>query len=624
MCGIGGFIGPYDPSIGEAMLAAMPHRGPDGTGSWADPDSGIHLVHRRLAIVDVATGSQPMWDETGQIGIVFNGEIYNHVDLRQRLVAAGHRFQSDHSDTEVVIQGYKAWGTAVVDQMNGMWAFAIIDRRANKLFLSRDRFGEKPLYFCRQGNLFAFGSELRVVLTHPRIRPAVSALSIQKYFAHGYLPAPNTIYKAVEQLPAGHSAVYDIASRTLSISRYWSLVIDPKEPASDERATEEYGAAIRNLLGRSVRDRMVADVPVGVLLSGGVDSSAVAYFAAQSDNAITTFNIGFDEKSFDESSYAKEVANLVGAKHHVDQLSLEQARQLLPELLDRLDEPLADASLLPCYLLFRHVRRHMKVALGGDGSDELFAGYDTFRALHWAKFYEALVPAPLRKPIRHVVGMLPVSHRNMSLDFKIKRTLRGLDYRPNMWNAAWLGPLAPQEIDDLMTERFDQEEIYSEALAAWTECPQGNIVDKTIQFYINLYLQNDILAKVDRSSMMHSVECRAPFLDLDLVDYVRRIPSRFKIHRGRTKHILKAALAPLLPDHILNRPKKGFGVPIGKWFLDGKLRMDDSQLLSAFIDTHHFDRLGQEHRQKAADHRAVLWAGLVLNHFLADPAHVRP
>ncbi|HEX7766451.1 MAG TPA: asparagine synthase (glutamine-hydrolyzing), partial [Nitrospira sp.] len=357
MCGIGGFVGPYDPSIAEAMLAAMPHRGPDGTGVWNDPEKGIHLVHRRLAIVDVATGSQPMWDETGQIGIVFNGEIYNHVELRQQLINAGHRFQTDHSDTEVVIQGYKAWGTAVVDHMNGMWAFAIIDRRSNRLFLSRDRFGEKPLYFCRQDNLFAFGSELRVMLAHPRIRSDISALSIQKYFAHGYLPAPNTIYQGIEQLPAGHSAVYDIGTRSLRVTRYWSLMIDPQEPVSDERAEAEYGEAIRDLLGRSVRQRMVADVPVGILLSGGVDSSAVAYFAAQSDNAITTFNIGFDEKSFDESSYAQEVADLVGAKHYVDQLSLEQACQLLPELLDRLDEPLADASLLPCYLLFRHVRR---------------------------------------------------------------------------------------------------------------------------------------------------------------------------------------------------------------------------------------------------------------------------
>ncbi|MDY0884061.1 asparagine synthase (glutamine-hydrolyzing) [Dongia soli] len=623
MCGIGGFIGNHAPAVAEAMAAVMPHRGPDGIGLWIDPDQGIHLVHRRLSIVDLGTGNQPMWDETGEIGIVFNGEIYNHTELRQRLIAAGHVFRTDHSDTEVVIQGYKAWGPDVVEQLNGMWAFAILDRRRGQLFLSRDRFGEKPLYFHRRDGLFAFGSELRVLLAHPAIRPATSPLAVQKYFAHGYLPAPHTIYQGIEQLPAGHSAIYDLAQKSLRVSRYWSLVIDPQEPASPDRAEAQYGEAIRELLGRSVRQRMVADVPVGILLSGGVDSSAIAYFASRGSEPITSFNIGFEEKSFDESSYAREVAQLTGARHIVERLSLSQASHLLPELLDRLDEPLADASLLPCYLLFRHVGRHMKVALGGDGGDELFAGYDTFRALRWAKLYESVVPRPLRRPIRLVAGMLPVSHRNMSLDFKIKRTLRGLDYNRNMWNAAWLGPLSPQELGELMTQRIDLDEVYSEALSAWNACPQENLVDKTMQFYVNLYLQNDILTKVDRSSMMHSVECRAPFLDLDLVNYVRRIPSRFKLRGDRTKHILKVALEPLLPDHILNRPKKGFGVPIGKWFADGELSADSSSVLHSYLDCNHFAQLAKEHRQEAADHRAVLWAGLVLDRYLSRPTRMR-
>ncbi len=623
MCGIGGFVGGHDPSVAAAMLAVMPHRGPDGTGTWIDPALGIHLVHRRLAIVDVGTGIQPMWDETGEIGIVFNGEIYNHVELRQRLVDAGHIFRTDHSDTEVVIQGYKAWGMSVVDHLNGMWAFALLDRRRGLIFLSRDRFGEKPLYLYQRDGLFAFGSELRVLLAHPAIRPVVSPLSVQKYFAHGYLPAPHTIYEGVEQLPAGHSAVFDLAQKTLRISRYWSLIIDPQEPAAPERAEAEYGQAIRDLLGRSVQQRMVADVPVGILLSGGVDSSAIAYFASRGSSEITSFNIGFEEKSFDESSYAQEIAELTGAQHIVEHLSLNQASHLLPELLDRLDEPLADASLLPCYLLFRHVGRHMKVALGGDGGDELFAGYDTFRALRWAKLYETLVPRRLRRPIRLVAGMLPVSHRNMSLDFKIKRTLRGLDYSRNMWNAAWLGPLSPEELVDLMNQRVDMDEVYSEALSAWAACPQDNLVDKTMQFYVNLYLQNDILTKVDRSSMMHSVECRAPFLDLDLVNYIRRIPSRFKLRGGRTKHILKVALAPLLPDHILNRPKKGFGVPIGKWLADGQLSADSSSALHSYLDGSRFGHLATEHQHEAADHRAVLWAGLVLDRFLSRPTQMR-
>src|SRR5260221_1654643 len=576
MCGIGGFIGAYDTTVAEAMLAAMPHRGPDGTGIWSDVESGVHLVHRRLAIVDVATGQQPMWDESGEIGIVFNGEIYNHQALRRQLTALGHHFATDHSDTEVISQGYKAGGSAVVDRLNGMWAFALLDRRQKQLLLSRDRFGEKPLYWYRGDGVFAFGSELRVLLAHPQIQPAISRLAVQKYFAYGYIPSPQTIYAGIEQLPAGHSALYDRSSHTIRVSRYWSFVLDPQEPHRAAAAEAEYSAGIRDLLAASVEQRMVADVPVGLLLSGGIDSSAVTYFAAKTSQQITSFSIGFAEQSFDESTYAEMMARLIGSRHVVDQLSLTQADRLLPELLARLDEPMADASLLPCYLLFRHVGKHMKVALGGDGSDELFAGYDTFRALRWAKLYNSTVPQRLRHPLRLIAGMLPVSHRNMSLDFKIKRALRGLDYPQPLWNSAWLGPLAPAELSDLLRGPLDPEEVYSDAYAAWNACPQDDLVDKTMQFYVELYLQSDILTKVDRASMMHSVECRAPFLDLDLVNYIRRIPSRYKLHKGRTKHILKQALQDILPNDIIERPKKGFGVPVGKWLVEGAIAPDVS------------------------------------------------
>jgi asparagine synthase (glutamine-hydrolysing) len=614
MCGIGGFVGTPNPGIAEAMLAVMPHRGPDGTGLWHDGQSGVHLVHRRLAIVDVATGQQPMWDAAGEIGIVFNGEIYNHQILRQELIARGHQFITDHSDTEVIIQGYKAWGAAVVDHLNGMWAFAIFDRRQNRLFLSRDRFGEKPLYWHKGENVFAFGSELRVLLAHPQIRPSIARLSVQKYFAYGYIPAPATIYSGIEQLPAGQSLFFDLATRTIRRERYWSFVLDPQESSRTSEA--EYANGIREHLSRSVAQRMVADVPVGLLLSGGVDSSAVTYFAAKASQQVTSFSIGFDEQSFDESHYAGIVAKLTGSHHIVDQLSLSQADRLLPELLARLDEPMADSSLLPCYLLFRHVGHHMKVALGGDGSDELFAGYDTFRALRWAKLYNTAVPRRLRHPLRMVAGMLPVSHRNMSLDFKIKRALRGLDYPQPLWNSAWLGPLAPAELTEIMRGPMDMEEIYSEAYAAWTACQQDNLVDKTMQFYVELYLQSDILTKVDRASMMHSVECRAPFLDLDLVNYIRRIPSRYKLRHGRTKHVLKLALKGILPDDIIDRPKKGFGVPIGKWLADGAIAPDIKGDLRNYVDPARFQQLVDDHRAGRADHRAALWAGLVLGEFL--------
>jgi asparagine synthase (glutamine-hydrolysing) len=321
--------------------------------------------------------------------------------------------------------------------------------------------------------------------------------------------------------------------------------------------------------------------------------------------------MGFEEPSFDESEHARRVAALFGTDHHADRLSLEQAVAILPEIAARLDEPLGDNSLLPTYLLSGSTRRHVTVALGGDGGDELFAGYDPFRALQQAERYRRLTPRPVHQAIRMLAARLPVSHRNMSFDFKVKRFLRGMDYPPKLWLPFWMAPLEPAEIAELFHEPADPEEIFAEAIAAWESPGPPDLVSRAIQFYVKIYLQDDILVKIDRASMLHGLEVRAPFLDIELVDFVRKIPSAWKYRGGVTKYILKKALEPLLPPEVLHRKKKGFGAPVGAWLQTGRLDFD-SGVWPPGLDEGFLRTQLAEHRSGRADHRALLWNAWML------------
>jgi asparagine synthase (glutamine-hydrolysing) len=349
-------------------------------------------------------------------------------------------------------------------------------------------------------------------------------------------------------------------------------------------------------------------VPVGCFLSGGIDSSIVTALAMRhaGQQRLKAFSIGFEEASFDETRYARLVAQHVGADHQVETLSVQRALDILPDLAARLDEPIADSSILPTYLLCRHAREQVTVALGGDGADELLAGYDPFRALRYARWYETLVPKPLHRGVSAAIARLPVSHRYMSLDFRLKRTLRGLDHPAHLWLPVWMAPLAPSELDALFRAPVDLEDVYSEAIEAWDSCPTTDPIERTIAFYIKLYLQDDILVKVDRASMLHSLEVRAPFLDIELVDFLRRLPARMKLRGSTSKWILRRCAESLLPREVLTRSKQGFGVPIGQWFRDGALRGGGS-FNSAFRDA----RLA-EHIARGSDQRAYLWSDLVL------------
>ncbi len=618
MCGIAGFSGSGDRGVLERMTDAIRHRGPDAAGHWVDEKLGLYLGHRRLSIVDLAGGAQPMWTADGEHGVIFNGEIYNHAELRSELKQAGCVFVTDHSDTEVLLHGYRTWGDAFVERLNGMWAFVLYDKARGRLFGSRDRFGKKPLYYFHEHGTFGWASELPSLLQHPDAPRSISSLSLQKYFAYCYVPAPRSIYERVRKLPGGHSFSYELAGDELRVWRWWEYVLetDPRLLA-DDKAVDDIAHELRAKLEAAVQRRLMSDVPLGIFLSGGVDSSAVAAFAAKHVPAgqLSTFSIGFNEATFDESEYAALVAEQLGTQHHHQVLDLDGAVSLLPELVSRLDEPLGDGSLLPTYLLSRFTREKVTVALGGDGGDELFAGYDPFRALQKAERYAKFVPKPVHLAVRLLASRLPVSHANISLDFKVKRTLMGLSYPPPYWNAVWMSALEPSELPELFLEPVPIEELYSESIEAWDRCQQRNVVDRSLQWWTNLYLQDGILAKVDRASMLCSLEARSPFLDVEVADLARRIPWQLKLRNGQTKWILKHALRGVIPDRIIDRPKKGFGMPVGRWLREGRFDFDHEQP-QPHVKTGFAERRVQAHLSGKSNERLFLWCYWLLGRWI--------
>jgi asparagine synthase (glutamine-hydrolysing) len=615
MCGLAGFVGRGSRADLLSMAAALEHRGPDGQGVFIDDAQRVFLAHRRLAIIDIAGGHQPMWNEDHQVGVIYNGEIYNHAALRAELTAKGHVFRSDHSDTEVLVHGYEEWGEGLPARLNGMFAFAILDRPRRRLFLARDRFGEKPLYYCQGKDFFGFASELSALACHPACDRRLDERSLQKLFAYGYLPAPHALYRGSRKLPGGSSLTYDLEQGTMVIVPYWRFRLQPDESLGDRHEpalVEELTA----LLSQAVRRRLISDVPLGVFLSGGIDSSTALAMAVQHRPAalLKTFTIGFTEPSFDETPFAQAVASAFGTAHQVRQLDLESARGLIPRVLGRLDEPFADPSILPTYLLSAFTREQVTVALSGDGGDELFAGYDPFKALGPARWYRQLVPRRLHDGARRIVDFLPISARNMSLDFKLRRGLAGVSYPPAVWNPVWMAPLEPRELEDLFDAPVRYEDVYDEAIALWERDPSKSDVDRTLEFFTTFYLQDDILFKADRAAMMSSLETRAIFLDNDLVDFCCKLPHRFKIKNGQRKYLLKKAMARYLPADILARPKKGFGIPLAKWLRE--LSPPEGSVLT--LRPTAVARRWQQHRSGAADHRLFLWTWLALQHCLAS------
>jgi asparagine synthase (glutamine-hydrolysing) len=591
------------------MTLALGHRGPDDEGYFVHEYGdgvGVGLGFRRLAIIDLETGNQPLTNESGSLRLVFNGEIYNFRELRRELEGRGHRFATN-TDTEVLVHLYEDLGARSLERLNGMFAFALWDAERRELVLGRDRFGKKPLYYAALDRSLLFASELKALLEHPACPTRLDLDSLARYLALEYVPTPRSIFAGVNKLPGG--CVLRWRDGRASVEPYWDLSFGADDaPRSDEEYVDEFRARFRE----AVRRRLVSDVPLGAFLSGGVDSSSVVAMMVDAlpPTAVKTFTIGFDEPSFDESEHARRVAAHFGTDHHEEVFTSRTLVDLLPTIVEFLDEPFADASVLPTYLLSHFTRQHVTVALGGDGSDELLAGYPTFPADRMAAAYR--VPRLLHdKFLAPVVDRLPVSTSNFSFDFKAKRFLRGATLPPEVRHPTWLGSFTPEEQGALLGG--DPRDPYEEQRRAFAAAPTNHRVERLVYLYAKTYLQDDILVKVDRASMACSLEVRAPFLDVELVEFLGGVPPRLKLRGWSTKRLLKRAMAGMLPTGIAARRKKGFGIPIAGWFKH-ELRealqdeLAESRLREQGIfEPGEVQRLLAEHLAGRRDHRKPLW-----------------
>ncbi len=613
MCGIAGYTGNEITGVLAEMSGTLVHRGPDALGAYNQ--GRIHLAHRRLSIIDLAQGAQPMQTPDGDLCIIFNGEIYNHQTLRKELEDLGHKFQTDHSDTEVLLYAWREWGEKLVARLNGMWAFCIYDKQASKLFFSRDRYGQKPLYYSIIDGEIIFASELTALRRHPGIKAETDILSLKKYFAYAFVPAPRTIFKNISKLPAAHNMIFDLTTSEHKIWRYWDYVIEPftSIPKNPEL---EWGEELRTRLSEAVKLRMISDVELGVLLSGGIDSSCIAAFAVRHAREVKTFSIGFDEDTYDESPYARQVSEYLGTTHYESRLSREEARKLSPEILKQVDEPFADDSLIPTWMVCREARKKVTVALGGDGGDELFCGYLPFKVWKWARRYNIYLPRPVHRVVEHFINKLSSSRKYMSTPMKLKRFFRASGYNMKVWVPAIMAPLGFSDICDLFSDQsLTLDELYSEAIEAWDDCASEYPADRMTQYYIRLYLQNEILTKGDRASMLNSLELRCPFLDVNVADFARRIPANYRYRQGQTKYLLKKSLEPLLPSDILYRGKQGFSPPTAEWFRNKELSFTFSGRDATIDSKDFFSKMSAQHNSYECDHTRYLWSEYMLDNF---------
>ncbi|MGH7331622.1 MAG: asparagine synthase (glutamine-hydrolyzing), partial [Candidatus Rokuibacteriota bacterium] len=586
-------------------------------------DEGLHvdgpvaLGHRRLQIIDLATGHQPMTNETGTIHAMLNGEIYNFRGLTETLRARGHCFTT-RSDTEVIVHAYEEYGEECLAHFNGMFAFVLWDAEHQTLFIARDRMGEKPLYYAERNGWFVFGSELRALLAHPEIGRELDLRGFSRYLTSGYLPDPHTILEGVFKLPPGHFLT--VTSGKTRVSCYWDIPFEPFRPAGRRPPSPEAWAdALWNSLCASVRHRLVSDVPVGIFLSGGLDSSAVtaAAVAVAPGQRFKSFSIGFEEPSYNEERFACAVADRLGTEHHQFMFTAAEAATLLPRLGTLLDEPLADPAFLPTIHLARHTREAVTVALSGDGGDELLCGYPTFLAVQPLRWMSHLPSGALRTAARVVDG-LPTSSRYGSPSFLLKQFFRGALHSPDIAIQVMMGGLTPGEQQRLLSRAVRDAcasfNPYEDVAGIMAGAPSADPISRLIYHHCKLYLAGQTLVKMDRGTMACGVEVRAPFLDPALVELACAMPPALKVRGWTTKYVLKRALAGRLPEVILARRKQGFGVPIAQW-LRGPLRPMLEATLGAerlrrggLLDPEVVARLVSEHVSHQRDHRKVLWS----------------
>lgn len=615
MCGIVGFTtfksGPADADgLVRRMAECLRPRGPDGEGYFND--GSVALGHRRLSIIDLDGGAQPLAIDGGRFQIVYNGELYNYIELREDLRRRGYTFATQ-SDTEVLLRQLAADGIEGLQRLNGMYAFAVWDRERRELLLARDRVGIKPLYYCVAGGELVFGSELKALLKHPAVQRRVSPLSVSKYLSFGYIPAPHTIFDGVHKLEPGHWLRF--GEQGLQKGAYWDIPLEDNpisEGTVDERA-DELLAILRDAVVKHLR----SDVPVGVFLSGGIDSSTVTALAAQAvPGRLHTFSVGFEESSYDESPYARMVAERYGTEHHHEVLSLRRAVDLLPTVMQTLDEPFGDASILPTYLLSQFTARHVKVVLGGDGGDELFAGYPSFQA-HVAMEKLSVLPIMWRDALIRLARRIPVSHRYASVDFLVQQFFKGAGISPEIRFFLWMGPFGNEQKRQVLSAGTQasllRENAFEDVLNHVRQSGLVSDFERILYLCMKLYLQDGILVKVDRASMANSLEVRVPLLDHALVEYASRIQSAYKLKGLTTKYILKRAVRDLLPRAVIKRRKAGFMIPLAAW-LSRDLRpmvedycSPDALARDGFFNPQGVRRLLDEHFSETRDHRKAIW-----------------
>jgi asparagine synthase (glutamine-hydrolysing) len=615
MCGIAGFTtfasAPSDrDAVIRSMTAAVRHRGPDGEGYFQD--SSVLLGQCRLAVIDLPGGRQPMPDRGDRYQILYNGEVYNYLELRKELEDRGHVFKT-RSDTEVVLEWLACDGVAALRQFNGMFALALWDRAERKLLLARDRIGIKPLFYCFHGPDIIFASELKALLRHPSVSRQIDPESVDKYFTYGYVPAPHTIYAGIFKLEPGAWMEIDAAGSTQNF--YWdmSLADNPVSASNFQECQDR----VLSLMRQAVRRQLRSDVPVGVFLSGGIDSSAITALAAQeASGRIHSFSIGFDEPTYDESRYAASVASRYNTIHHEETFTLEKAAALFPEVILSMDEPLADASLLPTWFLSQLAARHVKVALGGDGSDELFAGYPSFQA---HKIVERLsfLPSGCRDWLGSLARRIPVSHHYASAGYLLQQFLKGAGVSPEVRFLLWMGYYGNQEKRRLFSpelrEKLAGADVFEDAYRYVRRSGLTDSFQRLQYLCMKLYFQDDILVKLDRASMAHSLEARVPFMDSDLVEFATHIQPFYKLNGLTTKHVLKQALKGLLPEAIPRRRKAGFMMPVASW-LTGHMRETIEEVCApaalsnaGFFDPAYVRTLLDEHFQNQRDHRKHIY-----------------
>ncbi len=617
MCGIAGFFGPEENldsterrELLKRMCDIIEHRGPDDEGFYTE--GGAALGMRRLSIIDLVTGHQPISNEDGSIWIVFNGEIYNFCELRDDLVARGHTFQTQ-TDTEAIVHLYEEMGEACVERLRGMFGFAIWDRRERKLFLARDRVGKKPLHYALAGDTLIFGSEIKSILQHPDVAREVNIEAISDFLSFGYVPDPQTAFRGITKLPPGHTLTFK--NGRLSTKCYWDFDYRQADEAEEARDEGYYVERLRELIAESVRLRLVSDVPLGAFLSGGIDSSTVvAMMARQMDRPVKTFSIGFSESSFDELHHARITARHFNTDHHEFVVTPDVCK-IVEDIVWHHDEPFGDVSSIPTYMVSKMAREHVTVILSGDGGDELFAGYERYLIDRDRRVFERIPGFIRRNLMLRASRVLPraVYGKNFLRNVALEADARYID------SLSYFDEDAKHELLSTDIRRALGGRDSSAGFRQLLNVPHSaKHIDRLLYLDSKTYLPGDILTKVDRMSMAHSIEARVPLLDYKLIEFVETIPANLKLRGRTTKHILKQAVRGLIPDQIINRPKQGFGVPIAKWF-NNELRdmlhdtLTDSRTRQrGYFNQQSVEAILNEHARGRRDNSRHLWGLLTL------------